>query len=69
VVQELPDRDALDERARVVVEVEGSLRDELEDKGADEDLRHAADPEAVFCRQRLASLDIGDPRSPREVRG
>jgi hypothetical protein len=63
-------RDAADSVRRALQgsEVEGSLRDELEDEGADEDLRHASDPEAVFGRQRLPSLDIGDARSSREVR-
>jgi hypothetical protein len=52
VVQELPDRHIADDRARVVLERERSLVDELKHCGRSEELGHAGDPEAMPDCQR-----------------
>ena len=60
MVQELPDRHALDDRTGVAVQVEHVLVDELEHEGADEDLGHAGDAEAMVRRHRLAGPEVRD---------
>ena len=61
MVQQLPDRRALGDRAGDAVELERALLDELEHERGHEGLRDAGDAEAVLLRQRLAGLHVGDP--------
>ena len=60
MVQELADRDALNERRGVPIKVEQTLRHELEDERGHEDLRHASDAEAMLDGKRLARRDVGE---------
>jgi hypothetical protein len=62
VIQQLANGDALHEGRAVVVEVEQSLGDELQDECRHEDLRHAPDAEAVLGRERLARSHVRQAR-------
>jgi hypothetical protein len=68
VVQELSQRDALRDRADIVVESQRSLADELQDDRGDEGLGHAPDPKAMVRRHRLSSREIRDAGRSRPGR-
>ena len=60
VVQELADRDALNERRGVLVQFEHPFGHELEDERRHEHLRHASDAEAMLDGKRLARCDVSE---------
>jgi hypothetical protein len=69
VVQQLADGEAFGDRAGIRVELEQTVRHELEDERRHERLRDARDPEPVCWRQRLARLHVRDACRRRDVSG